>query len=245
VIITLKPAQIVIGLIVGAMLAGGGYALAASQSKEIHGCVSKKTHALTVESRCPKGTSSLSWGIVGPKGTKGTVGAKGASGVAGATGAPGAAATVAVGAVTTGSTAAVTNSGSSSAAVLNFTLPSTNGVTAYGQVWSGASGTTTPAPVLKDSNGNVVAVQGVTGGEYGVVVKGCSVADQTEPVITESANADPHDPNFTQAPILAGVLGWQTDTGGQYNGDLSITFSTVNSTTGTLTDSDFAFTVIC
>jgi hypothetical protein len=243
--ITLKPAQIVIGLIVGATLAGGGYALAASQSKEIHGCVSKKTHGLTAESRCPKGTSSLSWGIVGPKGAKGAAGAKGASGVAGVAGAPGTAATVAVGAVTTGSTAAVTNSGSSSAAVLNFTLPSAGGVTAYGQVWPGASGTTTPVPALKNSNSNVVAVSGETAGTYGVTVKGCSATDESEPVITESANADPHDPNFTQAPILAGVLGWQTDTGGQYNGDLSITFSTVNSTTGTLTDSDFAFSVIC
>jgi hypothetical protein len=240
--ITLKPAQIAIGLTVGAMLAGGGYAIAASQSKEIHACVNKKTHALTVQAKCPKGTSALSWGTVGPRGA---AGAKGARGAAGVPGAAGAAATVSVGTVATGPTAAVTNSGSSSAAVLNFTLPTAGAVTAYGQVWPGASGSSTPSPVLKNSNSNVVAVSGETAGTYGVTVKGCSAADESEPVITESANADPHDPNFTQAPILAGVLGWQTDSGGQYNGDLSITFSTVNSTTGTLTDADFAFTVIC
>jgi len=239
--ITLKPAQIAIGLTVGAMLAGGGYAIAASQSRTIHACVSKKTHALSVQVKCPKGTSALSWGTVGPRGA---AGAKGARGAAGVPGAAGAAATVSVGTVATGPTAAVTNSGSSSAAVLNFTLPTTGAVTAYGQVWPGASGTSTPSPVLKNSNSNVVAIQGVTAGEYGVTVKGCSAADESEPVITATANDDPGDTNGTNAPVIV-KYSWQTDSGGPYNGDLGITFTTVNSTTGSSVDSDFAFTVIC
>jgi hypothetical protein len=68
-------------------------------------------------------------GATGPQGPTGTAGAQGATGPqgsAGSTGAAGTAATVAVGTVTTGaagSNATVANAGSSSAAVLNFTIP--------------------------------------------------------------------------------------------------------------------------
>lgn len=70
--------------------------------------------------------------VVGPQGPKGDTGAQGpkgdtgAAGPAGAQGPAGTAATVKVGTVTTGeagSNAAVTNSGTSSDAVLNFTIP--------------------------------------------------------------------------------------------------------------------------
>ena len=62
----------------------------------------------------------------GPQGEQGPAGADGARGPQGPAGADGAAATIAVGTVTTGaagSKAAVTNEGTSSAAVLNFTIP--------------------------------------------------------------------------------------------------------------------------
>ena len=62
-------------------------------------------------------------GETGPQGIKGEQGPQGETGPAGA---PGAAATIEVGTVTTGqpgSQASVTNSGSTSAAVLNFTIP--------------------------------------------------------------------------------------------------------------------------
>ena len=64
--------------------------------------------------------------IEGPQGLPGTTGPAGVAGVAGSAGNPGAAATVVVGTVTTGSVgsqAYVTNVGTSSAAILNFTLP--------------------------------------------------------------------------------------------------------------------------
>jgi hypothetical protein len=67
--------------------------------------------------------------IRGPKGDTGADGAAGADGVAGADGAdgaPGAAATVMAGSVTlgaVGSTPVVTNSGTTDAAVFDFTLP--------------------------------------------------------------------------------------------------------------------------
>lgn len=64
--------------------------------------------------------------IRGPKGDKGDNGADGATGVDGAAGADGAAATVAIGTVTAlpaGSTPTVTNSGTTNAAVFNFSIP--------------------------------------------------------------------------------------------------------------------------
>lgn len=76
----------------------------------------------------PKGDPG-SQGIQGPKGDPGDQGPRGEQGPQGepgATGAPGAAATVTVGTTTTGEAgteAAVTNSGTTSAAVLNFTIP--------------------------------------------------------------------------------------------------------------------------
>lgn len=68
-------------------------------------------------------------GLKGEKGDKGNTGASGAAGAQGAAGpagADGAAATISIGSVTTGAagtSAAVTNSGTSSAAVFNFTIP--------------------------------------------------------------------------------------------------------------------------
>ena len=61
-----------------------------------------------------------------PAGSKGDQGQTGSTGPAGATGAPGTAATVQVGSVTTGqpgTSASVTNSGTASAAVLDFVIP--------------------------------------------------------------------------------------------------------------------------
>jgi len=75
------------------------------------------------------GFSPAAWSLLaaqGSAGTNGSDGAVGAAGPAGATGPAGAAATVQVGMVTTGaagSSAVVVNSGTASAAVLNFTIP--------------------------------------------------------------------------------------------------------------------------
>ncbi len=40
---------------------GGGYALAAANTKTIHGCVSNRTHALYVQKRCRAGQKALVW----------------------------------------------------------------------------------------------------------------------------------------------------------------------------------------
>jgi hypothetical protein len=68
-------------------------------------------------------------GPAGPQGLTGNTGATGAQGTNGTNGTNGTAATVTVGTTTTGATAAVTNSGTTSAAVLNFVLPTSGGST--------------------------------------------------------------------------------------------------------------------
>jgi hypothetical protein len=41
--------------------AGGGYAIAATSTKTIHGCVNNRTHALYIQKRCHGGQSALVW----------------------------------------------------------------------------------------------------------------------------------------------------------------------------------------
>jgi hypothetical protein len=87
-------------------------------------------------------------GELGPQGPPGADGAAGPQGAAGAQGPAGAAATVTVGSTTTGapgSSASVVNSGTSSAAVLDFTIPRGD-VGATGPAGAtGATGATGPA----------------------------------------------------------------------------------------------------
>jgi len=85
-------------------------------------------------------------GLTGSTGATGGAGAAGTNGTNGTNGADGAAATVAVGTTTTGA-AAVTNSGTSSAAVFNFTVP---------QGTAGTNGT-------NGTNGAGVPIAGTTG----------------------------------------------------------------------------------
>lgn len=98
-------ATLLVGIIVGELLSGGGYALAAqrqgatrtkARSVVIHACVNKRTRTLRVVARCGKGESALVWN------QRGRTGSKGAKGARGATGSPGAAASEAIGSVSTG-----------------------------------------------------------------------------------------------------------------------------------------------
>lgn len=66
-------------------------------------------------------------GIPGERGADGLPGAKGDKGDTGERGQDGKSATVTIGTVTTGETASVTNTGTESAAVLNFVLPAGGG----------------------------------------------------------------------------------------------------------------------
>jgi hypothetical protein len=86
-----RIAQLALAALAGALLAGGGYALASSSGPTtIHGCVNKKTHELLIQKRCGKGQTQLVWSQQGPQGKQGATGGQGPQGVAGAIGATGA-----------------------------------------------------------------------------------------------------------------------------------------------------------
>jgi hypothetical protein len=63
------------------LAAGGGYALAASHSATIHGCVVKRTGALLIKNRCGRGQRRIAWNQQGPQGAQGPQGPQGASAV--------------------------------------------------------------------------------------------------------------------------------------------------------------------
>ena len=50
-----------------ALGAGGGYAIAATSKKTIHGCLNKRTHALYVQKRCDRGQTPLVWSQQAPQ----------------------------------------------------------------------------------------------------------------------------------------------------------------------------------
>ena len=49
-----------------ALGAGGGYAIAATNNKTIHGCVNKGTRVLYIQKRCHRGQSALVWSQQAP-----------------------------------------------------------------------------------------------------------------------------------------------------------------------------------
>jgi hypothetical protein len=250
----IKPRHLAVAIVVGALLAGGGYAFATTREHVIHACISR-TRLLTVPAsgRCGKRSTALAWNQQGPRG------AAGAKGVSGASGTPGTPATVSVGAVTTGaagSQASVTNVGSASNAKLDFTIPqgeagtngtdgSNTGPTAYGQVWMG----TTAAELATGSGQNVISVTGENG-TASVEIDNCSAATPTEPIITVTPDKDTGDTlagaNDSTNTVGAYITGF--DDGGS-PGDHTVEFEveTFNPipTTNTVVNSDFSFTVIC
>ena len=140
-------------------------------------------------------------GNAGEQGEQGEPGQKGADGKDGADGAPGAAATIQIGTVTTGaagSQAAVTNTGTANAAILNFTIPRGN-TGAQGNPGNdgapgadGASGVTdvtagtpteqdgyTVTPVtfnFEQGNSKTVNIQAKNGGGGGLQVQSIAVS---------------------------------------------------------------------
>jgi hypothetical protein len=63
---------------------GSGYAIAASRTTTIHGCVVKRTGELLIKKRCRRGQARLLFNQRGPTGPKGDSGAPGQTGPAGA-----------------------------------------------------------------------------------------------------------------------------------------------------------------
>lgn len=252
----LKPAQIIFAVMAGALIAGGGYALAASRTTTIHGCVNKRTRVLTVAVRCDRAQSPLVWDTRGPAGPRGPRGFRGVRGVAGPAGAAG---SVAVGSVSTGapgSQASVINTGSSSSAILDFTIPqgatgatgatgangTSTGTTAYGEIWMGKS----TAQLAPGPSQNIVGEgsNGVGGGA--VDVQGCSTAGLANPVVQVTADKDPNDnlqgANNTANVASAYVTGWSTEPDTNI---LVVDVATTNPVNGAAVLSDFSISVSC
>lgn len=242
----IKLQHLLIGIVAGAVLVGGGYALATTRDGVVRACVNPKTHALTlaVRGRCPRRSSSVSWNERGP------------DGVAGKSGRPGRPATVSIGTVTTeptGSPATVTDTGSATNAILNFGLPAgpagatgatgaagaDSGPTAYGEVWMGSS----TAELAVSGNSRDIVNVGGGDGLAAVQVTGCSTSGLADPVINVTANADHmntlpgRNPSGTAA---AYVTSWSAS-----GAVLTVNVSTYDPITAQGTNSDFALTVYC
>lgn len=98
-------------------------------------------------------------GPAGPQGPQGPAGPTGAQGPTGATGANGTAATIAVGTVTTGAagtSASITNAGTSSAAVFNFTIPRGDTGAGTGDVLGPASATNNGVALFDGTTGKLL-----------------------------------------------------------------------------------------
>lgn len=250
----IKLSHLLVGLAVGALLVGAGYAIARTRNMVIHACVNAKTRALTVpaKGRCARGSKALNWNQRGPRGNRGARGARGARGSAGVAGATGIPATVSIGSVSTepaGGRATVSNSGSASNAILNFGIPqgaaganaTGTAATAYGEVWMGSG---VNSAKLADGS-NHANVEGVGGGNGTAVVgvTGCSSSGLAEPVIAVAANHDPNDAlaGSNSAGVAAAyVTGWSLS-----GATLNFGVSTYSGAGGTAVDSDFSFSVYC
>lgn len=71
----------------GAVLAGGGYAIAAGKPSTIHACVDRTSaHLVHVQKKCSRKQTGLTWNQKGLQGVPGRVGATGAAGATGPAG---------------------------------------------------------------------------------------------------------------------------------------------------------------
>lgn len=143
----------------------------------------------------------------GERGEQGPRGLQGERGETGATGADGSAATVSVGTTTTGqpgTNASVTNSGTSSAAVLNFTIPrgergetgaaGTNGT-------NGQDGYSPTATVVKNDHIAVITITDKNG------TTTASVSDGSDATVTVDSALSSTSTNPVQNSIITAAIG--------------------------------------
>jgi hypothetical protein len=192
------------------------------------------------------GTSSAAvFNFTIPEGIQGATGSQGPQGNPGATGSPGAAATIAAGTTTTlapGSSATVTNSGSSSAAVFNFGIPQgVQGATGpQGPNWLVGPGlalntATTPntvdvaTPYLPLSGGTVSGNFTVSGTTALGAATGQTVAAATNSTAL-ATTAYVQSQNYLTANQTITLSG---DVGGSGTTAITTTLATVNANVGT------------
>ncbi|MGH2859179.1 MAG: hypothetical protein ACRDMJ_17025 [Solirubrobacteraceae bacterium] len=145
----------------GALLAGGGYALASGGGRTIHGCVVRHSHELLIQRRCSRGQSGLSWSQRGPAGPRGRTGATGPAGSQ-AVGAWGTISFTNPTASVSGENLAVSETGVGSAAVTVTGGPCANQASAVVATPETLPGT--PPPIAYVTNESRIGSFGVTVG---------------------------------------------------------------------------------
>ncbi len=193
-----RPLHTAVGVIVGIALAGGGYALAASTTSEIHACASTKTRVLTLQAKCPRGSRPVVWSVRGRAGRVGTSGKNGANGTNGTSVTLNPAVNVTEVSPSTPASAAISQ-GSGGQDTLHLNIP--QGATgaagaagasmrpnAYGEIWVGS----TAAQLAPGSGAGVANVVGGTG-SASIKITNCAAPTPTEPVITVTPNKDTAD----------------------------------------------------
>jgi hypothetical protein len=88
--------------IVGLLIGGGGYAIAAGGGATVNACVHRANGSLYVKAKCQRGDRKITWSKVGPRGATGVAGPRGATGTAGAAGGTGPAGPVKLDTLTSG-----------------------------------------------------------------------------------------------------------------------------------------------
>ncbi len=247
-----RPLQIAFGVGVGIALTGGGYALAASTNNQIHACANTKTHVLSLEAKCPRGSRAAVWSVRGPAGRAGTNGRNGSNGTS---------ATLNSGvnvtevSPSTPASASITQ-GSGGRDTLNLSIPqgatgstgaagASTGPNAYGEIWVGSS-----TAELATGSGVGVDASDVAGGAgtASVKVTNCATATPTEPTITVTPNKDSADQLNGSNNDTTGLPTAYVDSydDGNAPGDHIVEFTvSLTSTTNQVVNSDFSFTVSC
>jgi hypothetical protein len=72
--------------LVGLLIGGGGYAIAAGGGGTVNACVHRANGDLYIKSKCQRGDRKISWSKVGPRGATGAAGPHGATGATGPAG---------------------------------------------------------------------------------------------------------------------------------------------------------------
>lgn len=83
---TIRATPAIAAGIVGLLIGGGSYAIAAGSGGKVNACVHKANGNLYIKAKCQRGDRKISWSKVGPRGATGVAGPRGAAGAAGTTG---------------------------------------------------------------------------------------------------------------------------------------------------------------
>jgi hypothetical protein len=152
----IRVAPVIVAGIVGLLIGGGGYAIAAGGVRKVSACVHRANGDLYIKSKCQRGDRKLSWSKVGPRGATGVAGPRGATGATGTAGVAGPAGPVKLDTITS---AAIANpagvqtggsikcpagefatgggiSGSTTAQSANASYPSLDAATGHADGWS-------------------------------------------------------------------------------------------------------------